>query len=87
MRNIITLALVAILAISSVYAGGMQLQLGSSVARSRGTSGSFAIVCSGGSGNYEYNFNGLPAGWTQNNNYITVPSINYVNGQTFNIGV
>lgn len=81
-----TALLFALLAISAVLAGNnMQLQFGSYVARAVGTSGRFSVICTGGSGNYNYQFSSLPAGWSSNGNVITVPNINAVSGQTFTI--
>lgn len=87
MKNLATILIVALLAISAVNAGGMQLQFGSAVARAVGASGSFAIVCSGGSGNYDYSFSGLPTGWSHSGNYINVPAISLMSGQSYTISV
>ena len=77
--------LFVVLALTGVYAGNMQLQFGSYVARAVGTSGRFQLTCTGGSGNYQYSFSNLPAGWTVNGNIITVPNINSIQGQTFGV--
>lgn len=87
MRTSITF-LFAILFITAIYArGNMRIQYGDYITRVSGTSGRVAIVCIGGSGNYNYNFNRLPAGWTSNSNIINIPRINTISGQSFNIDV
>lgn len=86
MKGITTL-LLAILIFNCAYAGGMQLQFGTYVARAIGTSGRISIVCTGGSGSYNYQFNRLPAGWSASANTITVPGINTISGQSYNLDI
>lgn len=76
-----TVLLFAFLAITTVFArGNMQLQFGSYVARAVGTAGRVSVVCTGGSGDYNYQFTSLPAGWSANGNILTIPDINSIRG-------
>ena len=87
MRTAIAI-LFAFLFITGIYAqGNMRLQFGDYISRVSGTSGRVSVVCVGGSGNYNYQFNRLPAGWTSSSNIINIPRINTISGQSFNIGI
>lgn len=77
-----TLLLLAILAMTSVFAGNnLQLIHHNVVARAHGTDGRVQVHCNGGSGQYSYQFNGLPQGWSAAGNTISIPNINNISGQ------
>ena len=83
-----TLLLLAFLVMTSVFAkGNLQLIHQDVVARASGTSGRVQVHCNGGSGQYRYQFNGLPQGWNASGNTISIPNINNISGQEFTIGV
>lgn len=65
----------ALLVLASSGYGPLQFQFGNTLARLVNNQGYISISCTGGSGNYNYNFSNLPAGWSQSGNNLVIPNI------------
>lgn len=58
----------------------LQFQFGNSLARLVNNQGYVPINCVGGTGQYSYNFEGLPLGWSYTGNNLIIPNVQNVRG-------